>query len=461
VRRRLVLAIVGTVVATLALAGLGTLALARIDARRATESDLRPQASAIAAAVRAVGATAFGPGGPPGRPGGLGELGRVLAGQGVGLAVVTAGGDVVPLTALPAGLAADDLDGPTLLAGGAVSGSRGRTVWAAAGAPAPRVAFVAVVAREADAVIGTALRWFLVAAVVTVAVGALVALRLGRRLVEPLRRADEATRRVAAGDLAVRLPDPPPGDGDELAQLTRSVNAMAAALQRSQGLEREFLLSVSHDLRTPLTSIRGWAEAVADGAAPDPKAAGGVILAESRRLERLVADLLDLARLEARTFSLHAVPVDASAVAAATAEGLRPRLAEAGLALTVDAPAPVRVAADPDRLGQVVANLVENALKHAASSVRVSVGPEAGGGVVAVDDDGPGIAAEDLPHVFERLYVARSAPRGREVGSGLGLAIVRELVGAMGGGVRADRGPAGGARLAVWLPAAGPSADER
>jgi signal transduction histidine kinase len=453
VQRRLVLAIVGAVAATLLVAGLGTLALARIDARRSTEEALRPQAEAIAISVRAVAASAFGPGnGPPRPPGGLGDVGRVLNEEGVGLAVVTPSGQVATLNALPGGVTVDDLDGAALAAGGAVSGTSGGVAWAAAGAPAQRVTFVAVVAREPDVLLGRALRWFLVAAVVTLAVGAVVAVRLGRRLVSPLRQADDATRRIAAGDLAVRLPEPAERERDELAQLTRSVNAMAAALERSKGLEREFLLSVSHDLRTPLTSVRGWAEAVAEGAAPDPKAAAAVIVAESRRLERLVADLLDLARLEARTFSLHPTAVDLAAAAAATAEGLRPELADAGLQLRVDAAGPAWVVADPDRLAQVVANLVENAVKHAASAVRVSVEPVGAGAVVAVDDDGPGIAAEDLPHVFERLYVARSTPRRKEVGSGLGLAIVRELVAAMGGAVRADRAPAGGARLAVWLP---------
>ncbi len=115
--------------------------------------------------------------------------------------------------------------------------------------------------------LGPTVRWFLLASAATVLLGALVASRLSGRLTQPLREADQATQRVAAGDLSARVPVPS-GD-DELADLARSINSMAATLERSKGLEQQFLLSVSHDLRTPLTSIRGYAEAIADGTAPD------------------------------------------------------------------------------------------------------------------------------------------------------------------------------------------------
>ena len=240
----------------------------------------------------------------------------------------------------------------------------------------------------------------------------------------------------------------------------RSINSMAAELERSRGIERNFLLSVSHDLRTPLTSIRGFAEAIAEGAAPDHEQAAAVITAEARRLERLVRDLLDLAKLDARRFSLDVRPTDIGEVVAGTAEGFRPAAQDAGVALTVDAPALADqpAYADPDRLAQVVANLVENALKYAAGNIRVGVAARDGFLVLWVDDDGPGIAAADLPHVFDRLYTAARAPARQGAGSGLGLAIVKELVDAMGGSVRAEsqRG-AGGTRMVVTLrPWSGP-----
>ena len=256
----------------------------------------------------------------------------------------------------------------------------------------------------------------------------------------------------------MRVPEHDAGSTDELDALARSINEMADSLERSRGLERQFLLSVSHDLRTPLTSIRGYAEAIADGAAPDAREAAGIILAESRRLERLVRDLLDLAKLEGRQFSLQLASVDLGELMGDSVDGFRREMEEAGLRIELARPpVPVLAMADPDRLAQVVANLVENAHKYAAHSIVVTVVADPAAPRVEVADDGPGIAPEDLPHVFERLYVAGHEPKRKEIGSGLGLAIVRELTEAMGGTVRAEANPGGGARMAVVLrPASSP-----
>jgi signal transduction histidine kinase len=177
-----------------------------------------------------------------------------------------------------------------------------------------------------------------------------------------------------------------------------------------------------------------------------------VIVTEAARLERLVRDLLDLAKLESRSFSLHLENLDLAAVARAGADGFA-HDDEAGVQVSFTGET-VTVRADRDRLGQVVANLVENARKFARSSVVVTVGRQGERAWLTVDDDGPGIPDADLPYVFERLYVAHREPARRESGSGLGLAIVRELVRAMGGDVGAYRSPSGGARLSVSLPAA-------
>jgi two-component system sensor histidine kinase BaeS len=181
-------------------------------------------------------------------------------------------------------------------------------------------------------------------------------------------------------------------------------------------------------------------------------------------LERLVQDLLDLARFDARRFDLHLRAIDLAEVVADTGEGFRPAAEELGLRLDVEAgPSGVITAnADPDRLAQVVANLVENALKYARTTVRVAVGAWPGAAVISVDDDGPGIAAEDLPRVFDRLFISARSP-ARPVGTGLGLAIVTELVSAMGGAVRAESptSATGGTRvvvtLATWSPATAPT----
>jgi two-component system sensor histidine kinase BaeS len=238
---------------------------------------------------------------------------------------------------------------------------------------------------------------------------------------------------------------------------------MAAELSRHRSLERAFLMSISHDLRTPLTSIRGYAEAVAEGTADDEATrirAARIIEGEARRLERLVADLLDLARFDAREFSLHPGPVDVAEVAHQAAAALEPAAREAGVRLAVTSPGwgvspegqqgNLIALADRERLGQVVSNLVENALKYAATTVEVTATAAGGGVEIGVADDGPGIAPEDLPHVFERLYTSRRQP-GRKVGTGLGLAIVRELVSAMGGHVAVGPTATGGTRFVVTL----------
>ena len=229
---------------------------------------------------------------------------------------------------------------------------------------------------------------------------------------------------------------------------------MADSLERSRGLERQFLLSVSHDLRTPLTSIRGYAEAIADGAAPDPRGAAAVILGESRRLERLVKDLLDLAKLESRGFKLTPVTVDMTEIAEDSVAGFRREVEAAGLQIRCTEAPPVLATADPDRLQQVIANLIENALRFASTTIEVTVVADPAWPRIEVADDGPGIAPEDLPHVFERLYVAAHQPKRKETGSGLGLAIVRELVELMNGSVQAEANPTGGARIVVQLPVA-------
>jgi two-component system sensor histidine kinase BaeS len=443
--RRLFLAILATTVATLIVAGVGTLVLAHGRARAETERDLRRQADQLVAGVADLADRPQGD-----RPMvAINAFERALRLDGVAAIVVGPAGAIAGT--LPQGISEADIHVDRLQAGEIVSGNHGDLVYAAAPRATSRGTLVVVASRRADAGLGPAGRWFVVAAAISAVLAAVVALTLGRRLARPVRQVDDAARAIAGGAFSTRLPEPPAGSTDELAELVRSINAMAAELERSHALEQQFLLSVSHDLRTPLTSIRGYAEAIRDGATTDPRWASGVILSEARRLERLVRDLLDLARLRTRSFSLHSVPVDLGEVAGVVAEGFRPDTDAAGLALVVERTSPAVVSADPDRVAQVVANLIENAVKYARTTVGVAVTVEAGSGVVTVDDDGPGIPPEDLPFVFERLYVAGREPVRRESGSGLGLAIVRELLEAMGGRVEAQPRAGGGTRLVVRL----------
>jgi signal transduction histidine kinase len=363
---------------------------------------------------------------------------------------------------LPTGLTRADLDLPALRQLHAVSGEKGRLVFAAAPyrvsldvrGVEENVIEVVVLSRRPPTGLSAAAPWFLGSAAVIIVIALVVADRLSRRFMRPLQAAQRTTERIAAGDLDARVPEPP-GTDPELAALSSSVNAMADGLARSRDVERRFLLSVSHDLRTPLTSIRGFAEAIEEGVSTDTTRAASAIAAEARRLERLVGDLLDLAKLDSRQFSLHLGPVDLADAVEATVGGFGPEAARLGVGLYIEAdPAhPVMVRADADRLGQIVANLVENALSFAHTSVWIGVAGVGPGPVLWIDDDGPGIAAADLPRVFERLYSSRrEAPHA--VGSGLGLAIVAELVAAMGGTIQAQSPllAQGGTRMVVTLP---------
>jgi two-component system sensor histidine kinase BaeS len=452
-RRRLLVAIVGTVAASLLLAGLGTLALSWLGARGYVETELRRQVEAVAESYPTLATTRATD--EPSRRLVLAALRRALRLEGVESLTLARTGSLVGTP--PEGISLDDLDASRLAEGATISGHDGRLVYAATLVGEGPAGTVLVLTNRSGVQLGGAVPWFLIAATGVLIAAVFVAIRMARALTEPLEQASQASHRIAAGDLSVRLPVPP-GASDELTELSNSINVMTAALQRSRGLEQQFLLSVSHDLRTPLTSIQGYAEAIADGTADDPVRAGEVILAEARRLDRLVRDLLELARLDARTFSFHIGPVDIAEVIAGCLDGFAPEARDAAVTLRAQAPTGVMssaviVAGDADRLAQVVANLLANSLKFAASEVVVSSVRTGSGRVrVTVDDDGPGIAAVDLPHVFERLYVASRQPVRKESGSGLGLAIVRELVTGMGGSVGADRAPTGGARLWFELP---------
>jgi signal transduction histidine kinase len=435
--RRLTLTMVAVVTGALLVATTATLVVTRLQARNQARRDLGAQAGRLARRIETV--------------------------QRVGLAAVQVAlrledGAVVCLSTtcgpraganIPAGLTEDDLDVERLRAGRVVTGTKGNLAFAAAPADRGENLMAVVLTRRVGTPAGVVGSWYFILTALTLLGAAAVAANLGRRLTRPLREAQVATGRIASGDLAARVPENP-GDGDELAGLARSINAMAENLERSRRLERQFLLSVSHDLRTPLTSIRGFAEALAEGKAPDPVHAADIIGAEARRLERLVGDLLELAKLDARRFSLDIRSTDVAEVVTDTAEGFRPAADAAGVTLTVGAEEAMTAAADPDRLAQVLANLIENALKFAGRSIRVGSSRSATAVTVWVEDDGPGIPTEDLPHVFEPFWQSSRSP-AREVGTGLGLAIVAELVAAMDGAVRAEPLASGGTRMVVSL----------
>ena len=308
--------------------------------------------------------------------------------------------------------------------------------------------------REAGLLAGvTLLRAFLVAMGAAVIVVAVLAGLLARRLGDRLRRVDEAAGRVAAGDLTARVQD---DGGDEVAHLAAGFNHMARQLEAASERERDFLLNVGHDLRTPLTSIAGYAETLADGKiGPDemPRVAAA-LQRQSRRLARLVEDLMLLSRLEAREFSLRPEPVEIGPLIGGVAEEYRERAAETDVNLQVGAGDVGLLEVDPVRVSQVASNLIENALRYTpeGGTVTVTVEPDPHGVRLSVGDNGPGIDPDDLPRVFERLYVAQRYRAVRPEGSGLGLSIVRELVDAMDGAVGVESEPGSGTTVTVTLP---------
>ncbi|MFC4106638.1 sensor histidine kinase [Micromonospora zhanjiangensis] len=287
------------------------------------------------------------------------------------------------------------------------------------------------------------------------AAGVVAGALLARRLAGPIRNAATAAARLRAGDRDVRLAVEPP---EEAADLAYALNDLAAALATSEGRQREFLLSVSHELRTPLTAIRGYAEALADGVVgPEgSQRAGQTMLAQAEHLDRLVSDLLALARLEAADFPVEPTTVDLGRLVADAANAWSARCATVGVVLRTEIPAePVPAYTDAGRIRQVVDGLLENALRVVppGAPVVLAVRPAPGaGGVIEVRDGGPGFTEDDLAVAFERGALHQRYQGVRKVGSGLGLALAAGLVRRLGGGITADHAPEGGARFSVRLP---------
>jgi two-component system OmpR family sensor kinase len=287
---------------------------------------------------------------------------------------------------------------------------------------------------------------FLIAAGVGAVIAAVAAFLLARAVSRPIERVSRASLALAAGE----RPGPRPVTGStEVSALAASFNKLAGDLDRARDAERTFLLSVSHELKTPLAAIRGHGEALLDGVMSVPKAAG-VVVQESKRLDRLVRDLLDLARLNQRSFSVHPREIDLTSLVAQAVSRHGPESSRVGVALLGETNGRSPAVADPDRALQVLSNLVENALRStpAGGSVTVSARP----GELVVADTGPGIDADELPHAFERFFLYSRYASNRAVGTGLGLAIVKELTEAMDGTVAVESEPGRGTTFTVRLP---------
>jgi signal transduction histidine kinase len=276
--------------------------------------------------------------------------------------------------------------------------------------------------------------------------GLLGAWVLSRSVVRPVRRLAEASGRLAEGERDVAVT---PEGPRELRELAASFNDMNTKLTKAQEAEQSFLLSVSHELKTPLTSIRGYAEGLGDGTIK-AKAGSAVIGSEAGRLERLVGDLLDSARMRKSAFTVRRETIDLAALADDVARRYESTAREAGLTLLLKTAGGGTALADSDRVLQAVSNLVENAIRCTPppGTVTITTAP----GSVTVSDTGRGLTGDDLPRAFERFYLYDRYGNDRPVGTGLGLAIVKELTEAMGGTIRVASAVGVGTAFSISLP---------
>ena len=251
----------------------------------------------------------------------------------------------------------------------------------------------------------------------------------------------------------------------EVRELTRTFNAMTARVRSSQTSQRNFVANVSHELKTPLTSIQGFAQAILDGTANTPEAqkqAAEIIYDESGRMHRMVLDLLDLARLDAGTADLKMEPVDMRVLLNSIVEKFSLQAQKSGIDLVQDStPEYPTLIADGDRLAQVFTNLVDNALRHTPAGGRVSLQTHSTQNEMEIHiaDTGTGISADAIPHIFERFYQADpSRPGGEKHGAGLGLAIVHEIIAAHSGRITVRSQEGLGTTFTVHLPLVQPAA---
>lgn len=339
---------------------------------------------------------------------------------------------------------------PERLADGVAIEVDGRTVgWLVIASP-PWPSIGAVEQRYVTRV----LNWLLWASGGAACVALLLSVPLSRALTRPLREVTAAARVVAGGALGHQVPV---RSRDELGELAQAFNRMSADLALAQSLRRQMTADVAHELRTPLSLILGHTEALCDGVLPPTPETLAIVHDEARRLARLVDDLRTLSLSDAGELSLQRQLTDPYALLSRAAAAFRTQALAQSVQLLVEAdPALPEIDADPDRLAQVLHNLVSNALRHTPEGQFVVLAAAASDGHlrIVVEDTGPGIAPEDLPHVFERFYRTDRSRHRDDGGTGLGLAIARSIIEAHGGRIWVDSEPGDGATFTVELPMA-------
>ncbi|KAA3644956.1 MAG: sensor histidine kinase [Chloroflexi bacterium] len=284
-----------------------------------------------------------------------------------------------------------------------------------------------------------------------------LAFLISRWVAAPLQRMAEAVGNVATGYYGPIEPQGP----REVRHLANAFNDMTTRVQASQQSQRDFVANVSHELKTPLTSIQGFAQAILDGTADSPETqqqSASVIHDEAGRMHRLVVDLLDLARLDAGTADLARAPLDLAALLDGVARKLAPQSQQASIDLQADIPALPSFIGDGDRLAQVFTNLVDNAIKYtpAGGQVLLRAKQQNGNVQVSIADNGPGISKEELSRIFERFYQIDKSRSGNGHSVGLGLAIAQQIVHAHGGHITAHSEKGRGSVFVITLPVARP-----
>jgi len=287
-------------------------------------------------------------------------------------------------------------------------------------------------------------------------VASLLALILGVILAgtisRPVRELTAATSAVAGGDLGHQVPV---RTQDEIGELAQSFNKMSADLAHSNQLRRQMTADIAHDLRTPLSVILGYSEALADGKLPGTAETYDAMHRQAQHLSRLIEDLRTLSLADAGQLSLVLRPVEPRGLLEHTALAYLPAAEARGIQLTLEDADTPPIIVDPDRILQVLGNVVSNAIRHTPEGGQISLSAVAENDrvILRIRDSGPGIPPEDLPHIFDRFYRGDKA-RTSDEASGLGLAIARSLVEAHGGRITVENVP-GGASFAIALPVAG------
>ncbi len=281
---------------------------------------------------------------------------------------------------------------------------------------------------------------------------AIVSLMLARALLLPVRRIARATHRLAGGDYGTRVKV---SSTDELGRLAEDFNRLANSLERNERLRRDLMADVSHELRTPLAVLRGEIEALQDGLRQPDAATLASLQHEVVRLSALIDDLYDLSLADAGALSYRMETLDLSALAAGAVAGMRDRYARAGIELQLAAAPGQWVQGDERRLEQLLSNLLENTLRYtdAPGQARVVIGPGPNAGVrLVIEDSAPGVSADALPRLFDRLFRVEGSRSRAHGGAGLGLAICRHIVLAHGGTIRAMDSALGGLRFELEFP---------